>query len=198
MLQVSPTLWMLPAPDTPEASIDVNPEAVERIVSLARTRFDFVVMDMGRVLEAATLRALDQADTIYITLQLTLPFIHDTKRLISLLRSLGYSQDKTQVIVNRFEKGGERSPSPMPGDRSAPGSTCRFPTVFAAVAYSINRGIPLLKSAARDPVAKALVMRGWLGAAARGAQARVVRVVAFLSVMGCRKGSEGPCRSETD
>ncbi len=175
MLQVSPTLWMLPAPDTPEASIDVNPEAVERIVSLARTRFDFVVMDMGRVLEAATLRALDQADTIYITLQLTLPFIHDTKRLISLLRSLGYSQDKTQVIVNRFEKGGEITIADA-GRSIGARIDLQIPNSFAAVAYSINHGIPLLKSAARDPVAKALVAmadglapqpavrkRGWFG-----------------------------------
>ena len=156
MLHVGPTLWMLPAPDTPEASIDVNPDAVERIVSLARTRFDFVVMDMGRVLEAATLRGLDQADAIYITLQLTLPFIHDTKRLISLLRNLGYGQEKTHVIVNRYEKGGEITIADA-GRSIGARIELQIPNSFSAVAYSINHGVPLLKSAARDPVAKALV-----------------------------------------
>ena len=53
------------------------------------SRFDFVVIDMGRILEASTLRALDQADAIYITLQLTLPFIHDAKRLTELKQRSG-------------------------------------------------------------------------------------------------------------
>lgn len=155
MLAVAPDLWVLAAPDSPEASIDVKPEAVERIVSIARARFDFVVLDMGRVLEAATIRALDQAEAIYITLQLTLPFIHDAKRLVGLLGSLGYAREKLRIVVNRWEKGSEISSDDV---RQALGSAVdlEVPNSFRAVAHSINHGVPILESAPRDPVARAL------------------------------------------
>jgi len=155
MMQVADNLWILPAPDSPEASIDVNPDAVEQIISLARARFDFVVVDMGRILEASTLRALDQADVIYVTLQLTLPFVHDAKRLLALLRSLGYGREKLRVVVNRYEKGGDISLADVEGALGLPVEV-HIPNSFHAVAYSVNHGVPLLKSAPRDAVAKVL------------------------------------------
>lgn len=175
MLRAADNLWILPAPESPEAAIDVKPDAVEQIVGLARSRFDFVVVDMGRILEASTLRALDQADAIYVTLQLTLPFIHDAKRLITLLRSLGYGREKIRIIVNRYDKGDEITLSDVEGSLGIPVDQT-IPNAYQAVAYSINHGVPVLKSAPRDAVAKTLVAmadrlapqsvqrkRGWFG-----------------------------------
>ena len=175
MMPAGENLWVLPAPDTPEGSMDVTPEAVERIVSLARSRFDFVLLDMGRMLDAAAVRALDQAESLYITLQLTLPFLHDAKRLLALLSTLGYQRDKLHVIVNRCEKGGEISSSDVQKSLGVP-VDLEVPNSFLAVAHSINHGIPILTSAPRDAVSKALLTladrltpaaperkRGWFG-----------------------------------
>lgn len=175
MMAVGPNLWVLPAPDDPEAAIDVLPEAVDRIVSLARARYDYVVLDMGRILEANTLRALDQADTIFVTLQTILPFLHDAKRLVTLLGNIGYSRDKVRILVNRWEKGSEITTSDV---RQSLGAEVEYevPNSFAAVAHSINHGVPILKGAPKDPVARALLAitdrlapqtvqrrRGWFG-----------------------------------
>jgi pilus assembly protein CpaE len=175
MLHVADNLWVLPAPESPEAAIDVKPDAVEQIVTLARSRFDFVVVDMGRILEAATLRALDQADAIYVTVQLTLPFIHDAKRLLALLRSLGYPREKLRIIVNRYDKGEEITLADVEEALGVPVDQT-IPNGYQAVAYSINHGVPVLKSAPREPVAKTLSAmadrlapqpaqrkRGWFG-----------------------------------
>jgi pilus assembly protein CpaE len=159
--------------------MDVTPEAVERIVSILRGRFDFVLLDMGRIIDAAGVRALDQAEAVYITLQLTLPFIHDAKRLLTLLEKLGYARDKLHVVVNRWEKGGEITSADV--HRSL-GVTVdlEIPNSFAAVAHAINHGIPILKSAPKDAVSKALrkladrlapagaeERRGWFGLSIR-------------------------------
>src|SRR5690606_9872400 len=93
MMEVAPNLRVLASPDTPEGAMDVTPAAVERILSVARERFDFVLLDMGRLLDGAAVRALDQAEALYLTLQLTLPFIHDARRLLALLATLGYARD---------------------------------------------------------------------------------------------------------
>jgi pilus assembly protein CpaE len=155
MHQLGPNLSVLAAPDTSEGAIDVGAQAVERIVALARSRFDFVILDMGRTIEAATIQGLDQADAIYITVQTTLPFIHDAKRLLSVLTGLGYSGEKLHVIVNRAEKGGEIASADV---RQALGRPVdlEVPNSFAAVAHSVNRGVPIRKQAPRDPVARAL------------------------------------------
>jgi pilus assembly protein CpaE len=175
MLSAAPNLWVLAAPENPEAAIDVLPEAVERIVSLAKARYDFVILDMGRILDAAALRALDQADQIFVTLQTILPFLHDAKRLVALLGNVGFPRDRIRLLVNRWEKGSEISTSDV---RESLGVEVEFelPNSFAAVAHSINHGIPVLKGAPKDPIARALAAfadrlapkpaqkrRGWFG-----------------------------------
>ncbi len=175
MMQVAPNLHVLAAPDTPEGAMDVTPASVERILAAARERFDFVLLDMGRLLDGAAVRALDQADALYLTVQLTLPFIHDARRLLTLLTTLGYARDKLHVIVNRWEKGGEITSADV---RTALGTPVdiEVPNSFAAVAHAINHGVPILKSAPRDPVSRALLAladrlapqetvrkRGWFG-----------------------------------
>jgi pilus assembly protein CpaE len=155
MLQAAPNLWALAAPDTSEGAIDVGAPAIERIVTIARSRFDFVILDMGRILEAATVQGLDLADQIYVTLQTTLPFIHDAKRLLSVLAGLGYASDKLHVIVNRAEKGGEISSADVRQALGLP-VAIEVPNSFSAVAHSVNRGIPIRRHAPRDKVAKSL------------------------------------------
>lgn len=155
--------------------MDVTPAAVERILSAARERFDFVLLDMGRLLDGAAVRALDQAESLYLTLQLTLPFIHDARRLMTLLTSLGYAREKLHVVVNRSEKGGEITVVDVQKALGIP-VDLEVPNSFAAVAHAINHGVPILKSAPRDPVSRALTgladrlapqeaarKRGWFG-----------------------------------
>lgn len=155
MMAVAPNLSVLAAPETPEGAMDVTPEAVERVVSILRTRFDFVVLDMGRTLDAAAVRALDQAESLFVTLQLTLPFLHDAKRLLTLLAKLGYSREKLSIIVNRWEKGGEITSADVQQSLGVP-VYLEVPNSFAAVAHAINHGVPILRSAPRDGVSRAL------------------------------------------
>jgi pilus assembly protein CpaE len=155
MLQVDPNLWLLASPESPDAAMGVRAELVGRVVTLARQRFDFVVLDLSRVPDGITLRALDESDQVYLVAQTTLPFLHDGKRLLTLLRELGYPQDKLQMVINRVEKGGDLSPADA--RRTLGFNHAReIPNSYAAVAYAINHGLPLLKHAPRDPVARSL------------------------------------------
>jgi pilus assembly protein CpaE len=175
MLALAPNLWILPAPDNPELAIEVLPEAVDRIVSLAKARYDFVILDIGRVLEANTLRALDHAEQIFVTVQTILPFLHDAKRLIALLGQVGFPRDRIRLLVNRWEKSSEISITDI---RQALGVEveCELPNSFAVVARSINQGVPVLKGSPKDPIARSLAAfagrlapqpaqrrRGWFG-----------------------------------
>lgn len=146
---------MLPAPDTPERAVDVKPETVERVFSLARGRYDYVLVDVGRVLDKVTVRALDEADTVYVVVQSTLPYLHNAKRLIGVLSGLGYDRSKVQLMLNRYVKGDEIGVSEIEKTLGMPVSV-QVPNSYAAVAYSINHGLSVLKHAPRDPVARCL------------------------------------------
>ena len=58
-------LRMLAAPKNPEDADKVKAEHVEKILAIARQLYDFVVVDVGRSLDAVALKALDMADHIY-------------------------------------------------------------------------------------------------------------------------------------
>ena len=154
-VQVLPNFSVLAAPENPEKSIDVKPESVERLLNVAVNHYDFVLLDISRNLDAVSLKALDQADTIFLVLQMALPFIRDTKRLIVMFRSLGYPSSKIKLIVNRHEKGGEITLADI--EHTLGVSVFKtVPNSHAAVTASINHGTPLLRLAPRDPIAKPL------------------------------------------
>lgn len=156
MVQVLPNLSLLAAPENPERAVNVRPEHIEVILSLAKTQFDFVIMDIGRALSAVSLKALDQADMIFPVLQETLPFIRDSKRLIHTMQALGYGKEKIQPIVNRHEKNGQIL---LKDVEAAMGMKVyrTIPNSYENVTTSVNQGIPIYKVDRRDPVTCALI-----------------------------------------
>ena len=155
VLKVSEKLHILAAPSLPYELEEVTPDALDAIFALARSEYDFVILDAGRNLTPATVRALDRVDKIYLTLQLTLPALQNTKRLVTVFQGLGYAPDKLHVVVNRYEKNGlirleqvELS-AKVPVRRTIAASD-------ADVSASVNQGVPLLSLSPKDVVSRAL------------------------------------------
>lgn len=155
MTQVAERLWVLPAPESPEKAMEVKPDSIERIIALARTQFDFVILDMGRVIESVGIKALDTSDAIYMVMQYTVPCIHDAKRLLTMMMTLGYSREKVHLIANRYQKGTDITPEDV---QRALGTMIeqQVPNSYANVTYSANHGLPIAKHAPRDPVNRTL------------------------------------------
>lgn len=155
VVQVTPSYGVLAAPDDPAQSIEVKPEHIEVLLNLAASNYDFVILDVGRQLDAVTIKALDRAEKIFPVLQTTLPFIRDASRLLSVFRSLGYSATKVGLVVNRYEKGSEIALADV--GRSLGVSDMRtIPNSYHAVAASVNQGRPIAAIAKNHPVTKAL------------------------------------------
>jgi len=155
MLEILPNYHLLPAPEDPGRAAGIRPEHLEVLLSLARAHYDYVILDVGRLLNAATLKALDLANEVYPVLQETLPFIRDSKRLIHTLQALGYSRDKIRPILNRYEKGGSIGLNDV---ESALGIKIyeTIPNSYESVSSSVNQGVPILRVAKNDSVSKAL------------------------------------------
>ena len=155
MTQILPNFSVLAAPEDAESAQDVKPEHIETLLKLTTSQNDFVFMDIGRALNATGVKALDQADLIFVVLQQTLPFIRDSKRLLHALNLLGYPKEKIRIVLNRYEKGGEIRLADV---EMALGIKVfkTIPNSYAAVSASVNQGVPIMEIAKHDTVTKAL------------------------------------------
>jgi pilus assembly protein CpaE len=155
LVKISPNYGVLAAPEDPGQAIEVKPEHVDVLLNVAVNHYDFIILDVGRVLDAVTIKALDRANYIFPVMQLTLPFVRDANRLISAFRTLGYSKDKTRLVVNRLEKTSELKLADV--ERSLGLSAFKtFPNSYEAVAAAVNHGRPIASFARTNPVAKGL------------------------------------------
>ena len=154
-LSILPNYSVLAAPEDPAHASEVLPEHIDAIIKLARRQYDFIVLDVGRNLDAVSVRTLDHADMIFPILQTTLPYIRDGKRLLGMFRSLEYDKDKVHLIVNRHDKGGEIRLQ----DLEAAYGTAIYRTVpnhYASAAASVNQGVPILKLDQASPITRSL------------------------------------------
>jgi pilus assembly protein CpaE len=155
LVHVTPNFGVLAAADDPHQAVDMRPEHMDAILRVARQHYDYIVLDVGRQIDAIALRALDQADTIYPVLQLALPDIRDGRRLLDIFRSLGYPGDRTRLIVNRYEKGGKLRLADL--EQALGGEVVHtVPNDYLSATDSVNQGVPLLQLSRCSPVARSL------------------------------------------
>ncbi len=155
MVAVTPNYSILAAPSDPAHASDVKPEHIDAIVKLARRQYDFIVLDVGRSLDPVSIRALDHADTIYPVLQMTLPYIRDGKRLLTVFRNLDYGKDKVELIVNRHDTNSDIRMKDL--EEAFDTTTMRtVPNHYDAAAKSVNQGVPVTRLAPDSPLSAAL------------------------------------------
>jgi pilus assembly protein CpaE len=155
MVAIGPNLSVLAAPEDPAQGMDVKPEHIDAILATARNQYEFVVLDLGRMLDGHVIRALDQADKIYPVLQTTMPYIRDGRRLLDVFRTLGYANDKIDLVVNRYQKGADISISDM--EQSLGHRIARtVPNQYETVAAAVNQGVPIAQLSKKSPIVKSL------------------------------------------
>jgi pilus assembly protein CpaE len=154
-VKVSPNYSILPAPEDLAHAMEVKPEHIEAILSLAVTQYEFILLDVPRSLDTIAVKALDRAWRIFPVLQSGLPDLRNAGKLLEAFKSLGYSQEKTELIVNRFDRGGEIGIDQV---QRALGNVrlSTVPNSYREVNASINHGDPLARSTRANTVAKRL------------------------------------------
>jgi pilus assembly protein CpaE len=155
-VKVGPNFSVLAAPDDVAQAMEVKPEHIEAILALAVRQYDFVILDVPRSLDTTAIKALDRAWRIFPVLQSGLPEVRNAGKLLEAFKSLGYAPDKTELIINRFDRNSEIGIEQV--QRSV-GHTrlITVPNSYREVNASINHGEPLVRTARANPVARHLV-----------------------------------------
>lgn len=146
---------VLAAPEDPAQAIEIKPEHVDAILEAALPQYDFILLDMPRNLDTLSIKALDRASRIFPVLQTGLPYIRNAAKLLKVFRSLGYADDKIELIVNRYEKAADIGLDSIRRTLA----TSRLHTVpnsYKEVSASINQGGPLATLARSNTVTRNL------------------------------------------
>jgi len=80
--------------------VDVNNEALERMLSVARQSFDYLVVDAGSRFDLSGTKLVDLADTVYLVMQAGIPELRNSHRVISEYFKSGGSN--LEIVLNRF------------------------------------------------------------------------------------------------
>lgn len=154
-VKISANYSILAAPEDISKAMEIKPEHIDAILSVAVTQYDFVLLDISRTLDTLSIKALDRAWRIFPVLQAGLPGLRNAKKLLVVFKSLGYPQDKVELIINRFEKGSEISLEDM--ERSlGPVALRTVPNSYKEVNASINHGDALAEVTRSNVVTKNL------------------------------------------
>ncbi len=140
---------ILLAPPRIEMAEMVTVRDLEKVVSLMRRVYDFVIVDTTSVVNDINLAFLDASDTILEIVTHDSTTIHNTMVMADAFRMIGYSATKVQYLVNRADSTGgidpeilERALGRVPEHRVGSGG--------ALVVNANNEGIPFVLA---DPAA---------------------------------------------
>jgi len=155
VVQITSNYEILAAPDDPAQSLQVKPEHLDAILNVAANHYDFILLDLSKNLDDLTIKALDRAHNIFLVVQTMLPYVRNANRMMTVFRSLGYAQDKVELLVNRFWKNSEIGLSDL---RASLGiaKMHTIPNGYKEVAKAVNQGLPLATVSKSSFVLKAI------------------------------------------
>jgi len=98
-----PNLEVITAPTAPAAK-QISPAHLKQVVAFARSQYDWIIIDLGRNVNATTLALLDVVDETYLVVTHELPALHQAKQMIQSLVDAGYSASQLKLILNRTSR----------------------------------------------------------------------------------------------
>jgi pilus assembly protein CpaE len=99
LTQYSPNLSVLGAPGK-FVKMEMSNQAVDKLVSLAREEFDYVVVDSGSRLDLGDTNLFKAADKVYLVSQVSVPDLRNSNRLVS--EFFGKEGPKLEIVLNRY------------------------------------------------------------------------------------------------
>ena len=147
------SLFALCAPDLPALGEEVSEDVVVRVLELLKREFEYVAVDKAAGLTEITLATLEMTDELLLICDMSVSGVRGMRKVVDALRVLEVDAT-THFVVNRADSKvgltltdveatvGTRIDAKIPSSRMVP--------------RSMNEGTPLLESAPRAPVSRAI------------------------------------------
>lgn len=135
---------VLGAPERPEPPL-IEPYPVQETLDFARSIYDYVIADLGGVVDGVGMTTVSTADEVNLVCSTDMPSMFLMRRTIPLLEEMGVKRDEINVLVNRFDRRAELSTEDMEKIfRASVHAT--FPDDTASVLRAHREGGPVAES----------------------------------------------------
>ena len=147
---------VLPSPAYYHYDQEEIPKIIERVLQLARSMFDVVIVDGGHSLGRITSKTLEMSDRVLLISIMSLPCLSNTNKLLESFRTLGYPRkEKIKIVVNRYEKNSEISLKDA--EESVHSDIFwTLPNSYKTTMAAINQGKPLSDVAPNSSITKSV------------------------------------------
>lgn len=147
---------LLAGPGDPVRSAEVPAEAFEQLLTMARQRYDTVVVDVGQNIDQLSMEVLDQSETICTVLQADLPHLYAGKHLVDILLSLGYDRSHLLLLLNQYDPKNVAINLETFKEKLGVSHGYTLPADIKHVSQAVMQAKPLIDIAKSGPLAKAL------------------------------------------
>ncbi len=114
---------------------------LERLVEILREDFAFVIVDAGPMVDNVENVLLDNADTLYLVTEQSIPSLRNARRMLTFLAGRE-RVPHLQVILNRFNSREEEIDESSAAKALGRPVDWKIPSDFSAVRTAENTGIP--------------------------------------------------------
>ena len=145
--------WTMLAPVQPDAKDTISVTLVARLLSVLKSRFDYVVVDTAPAFDEHVLQAIDASDHLLMVATLDVPTLKNVKIANETLDLLNFPRSRRHVVLNRADDkvglSAEKVETTlgMPIAQAIPTST--------DVAHATNAGEPISASHPRHAASQA-------------------------------------------
>ena len=147
-------LLILPAPLEPAFADQIGADEMVRIVEVLRRFCAFVIVDTPAYFNDVVLGLIDMSDEVLLVAGMDIPNIKNVKIGLQTLRLLNTPMEKLRLILNRANSKVKLDVSEV--ERTLQVSADVLIPSDIAVPQAVNRGVPVIESAPRNGVSKAL------------------------------------------
>jgi pilus assembly protein CpaE len=151
---------LLQAPGVAGVQEQPTVERVRHILRFARSLYDWVVVDLGR-LTVSSLAILEETKDLFVVTTPELPALFETKRLLRRLLDAGFPRDRLRLLLNREAKGASFTAADLEKALSYPvygsiaNNSREMDEAYAAGRF-LDENLPMRKAVAQ-------VIRKWRG-----------------------------------
>ena len=101
------SLYVLAEPIYMEESHTMTPTHIFKLFEYLREEFSYIIVDVGTNIDKMNIKILELSDLILLVSIVNLPLIRNCQRCLDLFNNLGFDDNKTKIIINRYLENDE-------------------------------------------------------------------------------------------
>jgi pilus assembly protein CpaE len=144
------------APPRPELADRVGPGLLDKLLTMLRGLYSYIVVDTANTISDITLTVLDAADRIVLVTTPDIPAIKDAKLFFEVTDALDYPTSKTIMILNKADPHNGIRAEDIQASIKHP-VAAQIPLDERTATLAANQGVPYMAGARTTKLAQATV-----------------------------------------